>query len=229
MTRNYRDRREAGRVLAEALGEAGVGVGVGVGEADTGQPPRPLVLALPRGGVPVGYEVAQALSADLDVLIVRKLGVPGQPELAMGAVASGGGPVLNDAVIAEAGIKREDIDHAVQTERAELHRRAEAYRGDRPEPACRNRTVILIDDGLATGSTMLAAARAVRQAGPRELIVAVPVAPPHAFGAFAGVADRTVCPMTPTRFRAVGQWYEHFDQTPDTEVRDLLQRAWDER
>lgn len=221
----YQDRSDAGRALADALQEAGV----------PSHPPqatdqtdgRPLVLALPRGGVPVGSIIAERLNADLDVLIVRKLGVPGQPELAMGAIAGGGGSFLHDEVIQQAGVEREEIEQIMQRERAELQRRAAAYRGDRPEPAVRGRAVILVDDGLATGSSMMAAARAVRTGEPRELIVAVPVAPPYALDAFDEVADRTVCPLTPSSFRAVGQWYEHFDQTTDEEVRHLLSRVWD--
>jgi predicted phosphoribosyltransferase len=213
-SKHYRDRREAGRVLGKALKH----------HADRDDL---LVLALPRGGVPVGYEVAKALNAALDLLIVRKLGYPGHEELAMGAIATGGGQYLHEEVIERGGVERDQIDQVIEQERAEMRRREQAYRGDRAEAQVSGRPVVLVDDGLATGSTMMAAARAIRPQEPERIIIAVPVAPPHTLEAFDDIADETVCPLTPAGFRAVGQFYEQFEQTTDEEVRDLLAKSWE--
>lgn len=212
----YRDREEAGRALARQL------------EQYAGRP-EVLVLALPRGGVPVGYEVARALGAPLDVFLVRKLGVPGHEELAMGAIASGGVRVLNPRVVAQLGIHDADIERVAQREQAELERRERAYRGDRPPPGVQGCTVILVDDGLATGSTMRAAAAALKAMRPRRLVVAVPVAAPETRDELRAEVDEVVCPMTPEPFYAVGLWYEDFSQTTDAEVRDLLAAAAEAR
>ncbi len=208
----FRDRAEAGRTLAGRLSEY----------ADRDDV---VVLALPRGGVPVAYEVARALGAPLDVFLVRKLGVPGHAELAMGAIASGGTRVLNEEIVAGLGISPELIDAVAARESVELSRRERAYRGDRPPIDVRNRIVILIDDGLATGATMRAAAAGLRRAGPREIVVAVPLASRETCEAFRAEVDVVVCASTPEPFYAVGLWYEDFAQTTDAEVRDLLARA----
>ena len=183
------------------------------------------VLALPRGGVPVGYEVALALGAPLDVFLVRKLGVPGQEELAMGAIATGGVRVVNDAVVEELGIAPDVIEAVAAREQEELERRERAYRGERPAPDVSGRVVILVDDGLATGSTMRAAARALRKLGPARIVVAVPVAPREACAALRPEADEVVCAETPESFKGVGRWYDDFSQTTDEEVRALLQAS----
>jgi predicted phosphoribosyltransferase len=209
----FRGREEAGRRLGEALSEfAGRNT---------------LVLALPRGGVPVGYEVARALGAPLDIFLVRKLGVPGHEELAMGAIATGGVRVLNDEVVHALRVPGAVIDRVALVEQRELERREREYRGDRPEPDVRGRTVILVDDGLATGSTMRAAARALRAQHPMRLVVAVPVAAAETCESFEEEVDDVVCLRTPEPFYAVGLWYEDFSQTTDDEVRDLLARAND--
>ncbi len=210
----YRDRFEAGRVLADRL--AGL-----AGRPDV------LVLALPRGGVPVGFEVAALLHARLDVFVVRKLGLPGQPELAMGAIASGGIRVLNRDVLDYVDVPAAVIDSVASDELRELERRERQYRGDAPPPAIEGRTVILVDDGLATGSTMRAAAAAVRQRNPASVVVAVPVAPQETCDALRRdpAVDAVVCAITPQYFSAVGLWYADFSQTTDEEVRDLLDRA----
>jgi predicted phosphoribosyltransferase len=209
--RLFRDRRDAGRVLAGLLD----------GYRDR---PGVIVLGLPRGGVPVAYEVATALGAPLDVFIVRKLGVPGREELAMGAIASGGVMVLNPEVIAY-GVDRAEIERVTQREQRELERRERVFRGDRPPMRVAGRTVVLVDDGLATGSTMRAAVRALRQEGAGRIIVAVPVAAPSVCAEMEAEADQVVCAATPEPFRAVGLWYEDFAQTSDEEVRELLDRA----
>lgn len=209
----YKDRCEAGRVLASAV------------QRYAGRPDL-LVLALPRGGVPVAFEVAQALAAPLDTLVVRKLGLPGQEELALGAIASGGGVVLNEQVTDVYSLSQEVIDQVVDRETKELHRREHAYRGDRPAPPIKNKCVLLIDDGLATGSTMRAAIAAVKQHYPARLVVAVPVAPPQTVEALRQEVDDVICPAMPVVFRAVGQWYEQFDQVSDEQVRELLAKSW---
>ena len=209
--RHFADRSEAGHALAALLdGWAG--------RDDV------TVLALPRGGVPVGAEVARALGAPLDVFLVRKLGVPGHEELAMGAIASGGEPMLNDETVRALRITPEQIAQVVALERAELQRREQEYRGTRAAPDLAGRTVILVDDGLATGSTMHAAALAVRAAGPARIIVAVPVASEDACEMLRDAADEVVAVTTPEPFYAVGAWYRDFTQTTDAEVRALLAR-----
>jgi putative phosphoribosyl transferase len=181
-----------------------------------------VVLALPRGGVPVAYEVARALGAPLDVFLVRKLGLPGHRELAMGAIASGGVRVLNDDVVAWYRVPDAVIDEAAREEQAELERRERLYREGRPGVELAGRVVLLIDDGLATGSTMKAAVQAVRARGPRRIVVAVPVGAPETCREFQGIADEIVCARVPQHFSAVGQWYRDFSQTTDEEVRQLL-------
>jgi predicted phosphoribosyltransferase len=208
----FRDRADAGRALARRL-------------AHYANRPDVLVLALPRGGVPVAYEVARALNARLDVFLVRKLGVPGQEELAMGAIATGGVRVINDDVVNLLQIPDEVIDSVAEVQWRELERRERTYRDDRPLPDVRGRTVILIDDGLATGSTMRAAVAALRQQGPARVVVAVPVASASTCDDFRAEVDDVVCAQTPEPFYAVGSWYEDFTQTSDTEVHALLERA----
>ena len=212
MARPYRDRAEGGQALAAAL-------------ARYADRPDVLVLALPRGGVPVAYEVARALDAPLDVFLVRKLGVPGHEELAMGAVASGGVRVLNREVVDALAIPERVIDAVTASEEQELARRERAYRDDRPPPDARDRTVILVDDGLATGSTMRAAVAALRQQGPRRIVVAVPVAAPQTLEELGQEADEAVSPLAPEPFYAVGLWYDDFSPTTDDEVRALLRQA----
>lgn len=207
----FADRHEAGRALASLLARH-------AGRTDVA------VLALPRGGVPVAYEVAEALGAPLDVFLVRKLGMPGHPEFAMGAIASGGVRVLSDDVVRMYGISQEAIARVARAEQAELERREREYRQNHPAVDVRGRTVILVDDGLATGSTMRAAVQAVRQLGPARVVVAAPVGAPSTCGEFAAIADEVVCARTPEPFSAVGQWYRDFSQTTDEEVRDLLRR-----
>ncbi len=208
----FHDRRDAGRVLAERLRHY-------AGRPDV------LVLALPRGGVPVGYEVAQALGASLDVFLVRKLGVPGHEELAMGAIASGNVRVLNPDVIAMLHIPPHVLDDIAAREEVELQRREREYRGDRPPLDARGRVVILVDDGLATGATMRAAAASLRRHGVAGLVVAVPVAAEETCEALRPEVDEIICAVTPQPFYAVGAWYEDFSQTDDAEVRALLHRA----
>jgi predicted phosphoribosyltransferase len=213
--RYFQDRRAAGRVLAGLLQRYA-------------HRPDVIVLALPRGGVPVGFEVAAALGAPLDVFLVRKLGVPGHEELAMGAVSSGNVRVLNEDVVGSLRIPEGVIDAVTARELQELDRRELAYRGDRPEPDVRGRTVILVDDGLATGSSMLAAIHALRQRQPARIVVAVPAAPPDVCEQMRRKADAAVCVITPEPFESVGSWYEEFSQTRDDEVRDLLARSLSE-
>jgi predicted phosphoribosyltransferase len=208
----FPDRTEAGRLLAARL------------EKYAGKPDV-IVLALPRGGVPVAYEVARALHAPLDVFVVRKLGIPGHEELAMGAVATGGVRVLNDQAVRGLSIPNYVIDAVADWELRELERRERVYRGDRPPPEVRGKTVILVDDGLATGSTMLAAVRAMRQHGPARIVVAAPVASPDTCELLKGSVDEVVCAATPEPFYAVGLWYRDFSQTTDEEVRELLTRS----
>lgn len=209
----YKDRSEAGHVLAEALKPYG------------GRPDL-LVLALPRGGIPVAYEVARALAAPLDLMLVRKLGVPGHEELAMGAIATGGTRILNAEVIRALAITEADIERATEKEQGEIRRRELLYRGGRPLPEMAAHCLILIDDGLATGATMRAAIAALRQHRPAAIVVAVPVAPPDTVEALRAVADDVVCPATPEPFISISRWYEDFAQLSDEEVRDVLRRAW---
>jgi putative phosphoribosyl transferase len=208
----FRDRTEAGQVLATKL-------------AAYANRPDVLVLALPRGGVPVAFEIARALHAPLDVLIVRKLGVPGQKELALGAIASGGVRVLNDDVVRMLAIPDEVINKIAVHEQHEVERRERLYRADRPAIDVHGRTVILVDDGIATGATMRAAVTAVRQLQPAHIIIAVPAAASSTCDEFAAEVDELVCVIRPEEFFAVGFWYKHFSQTTDEEVRDLLQQA----
>ncbi|WP_166905180.1 phosphoribosyltransferase [Mycobacterium sp. DL440] len=205
--RTYQDRREAGRVLAEQL-------------VSYRNRPDVLVLGLARGGVPIAAEVACYLHAPLDVFVVRKLGVPQWQELAMGAVASGGGLVINDGLVSRLGIDDDTIVETIRHETAEVERREQAYRGGRPAPDFTDRTVILVDDGIATGATMLAAVRAVRAA--RQVVVAVPVGPPTVSDQLMEEADDVVCTSTPPQFQAVGQAFADFHQVSDDEVRRLL-------
>lgn len=208
----FRDRREAGQRLAATL----------TNYVDC---PKALVLALPRGGVPVAFEVAMALNAPLDVFVVRKLGVPGREELAMGAIATGGIRVINDDVVHMLNLTPEVIDQVTVDERRELKRREHAFRVGRPSPPIAGRIVILIDDGLATGATMRAAVQALRQQHPARIVVAVPTAVPETCEALRAEVDEIVCAATPARFGGVGRWYQDFSQTTDEEVRNLLQRA----
>jgi predicted phosphoribosyltransferase len=212
MRRIYVDRADAGRTLAESL-------------TAYRSAPEAVVLALPRGGVPVAYEVATALSLPLDVLVVRKLGLPSQPELAMGAIASGGAIVLNRDVLRYLHGGDDALELVRGRETAELQRRERQYRGNLPPLEMSGRTAIVVDDGLATGATMEAAVRSLTALGAKRIIVAVPVASVEARERVAAVADEVVCPYTPAFFSAVGQWYRDFEQTSDDEVRDLLERA----
>lgn len=205
----YADRRAGGRALAQRL----------CGYADREDV---LVLALPRGGVPVAAEVAQALGAPLDILVVRKLGLPGQPEYAMGAIASGDVRVLNTQVIQQLKLSASAIELVTRAELRELHRREKLYRGDRPPPIVRGRQVILVDDGMATGATMRAGVQALREMHPARIVVAVPVAAPETCPLLGQDADEVICGHTPDRFRSVGEWYARFEQTSDEEVRRAL-------
>jgi putative phosphoribosyl transferase len=208
----FRNRTEAGRLLAGHLKQYADRTDV-------------IVLALPRGGVPVAFEVAESLRAPLDVYVVRKLGVPGQEELAMGAIATGGVRVTNDEVLRHLHIPAEEFDAALARETEELERREREYRGHRPAPDLQGRIVILVDDGLATGSTMRAAAAALRQQEPARIVVAVPVGAVQTCEEFREVVDEVVCAVTPDPFHGVGQWYDDFTQTSDHEVHDFLGRS----
>lgn len=213
--RRFADRRDAGRLLAGVLaGHKGHDV---------------IVLALPRGGVPVAAEVASTLDADLDVLVVRKVGVPRQPELAMAAVASTGVTVVNHEVVRALGVPNHAFDSAVEIERRHVIERTRDLRSDRPAPDLGDRTVILVDDGLATGASMKAAVAAVRQGSPARVVVAVPVGPPDTVATLSRLADEIVCLMQPPRFLAVGEWYDDFTQVSDGEARKLLEEAWSQR
>jgi putative phosphoribosyl transferase len=212
MDARYHDRRDAGRRLAGELG-------------DYADRPAVIVLALPRGGVPVAYEVALALHAPLDVFLVRKLGLPGHEEYAMGAIATGGVRILDERVVRALGVSEAEIAAVTAAEQRELERRERRYRGDGPPPDVRGRTVLLVDDGLATGSTMLAAVTALRREAAARIVVAVPIAPLETCDALRDVADEVVCALTPEPFHAVGLWYEDFGQTSDDEVHELLARA----
>lgn len=211
-TTRFINRREAGRLLADQL----------QGYARRSDV---LVLALPRGGVPVAYEIAQKLRVPLDVLIVRKIGVPVHPELAMGAIASGGVQVLNRDVISQLDIDQDTIERATASAQCELDRRETAYRPGRPALDVRGRTVLLVDDGLATGATMRAAVQAMRKAGASRVVVAVPVAPAETALQFQELTDEFCCLLAPYDMFAISAWYETFDQVSDQEVRDLMQKA----
>jgi putative phosphoribosyl transferase len=212
MPRGFKDRYDAGCHLAERLEKY-------AGRNDV------IVLGLPRGGVPVAYEIARRLQLPLDVFIVRKLGVPGFEELDVGAIASGDVRVLNEDVLRFLPNAEQIIETATARERVELERRETLYRGNRPPPELRGRTVILVDDGLATGATMRAAVRALRERGAAHIVVAVPVGAPDTCREFEKEVDETICAIAPESFQAVGQFYEDFSQTTDDEVRELLQRA----
>jgi putative phosphoribosyl transferase len=213
ITKFFKNRAEAGRFLAQKLG----------GFADD---PMVVVLALPRGGVPVAYEVAHALNAPLDIFLVRKLGVPGYDELAMGAIASGDVRILNQRVVDYLDITDQTIEMVAAREQRELQRRERLYRGNRPQFDVRGRTVIIVDDGMATGSTMRAAVRALRKQQPQQIVVAVPVGARETCDSFTDEVDTMcVCAVTPEPFDGVGLWYRDFEQTSDDEVRQLLARA----
>jgi predicted phosphoribosyltransferase len=208
----FRDRRDAGKKLALKL------------SAYAGRPDG-LILALPRGGVPVAYEVARALTLPLDIFIVRKLGLPGREELAIGAIASGGVRVLNNDIIRMLSVPDEVINFVAKRESQELQRREKLYRGERPLPEIRDRMVILIDDGLATGASMRAAVAGLRARHPARIVIAVPAAAPETCDTFQTEVDEVVCAITPEPFYGVGRWYEDFSQVTDEEVRILLQEA----
>lgn len=208
----FLDRVHAGKKLAQLLTQY-------AGRNDV------VVLGIPRGGVPVAFEVAQALHAPLDILLVRKLGTPGQEELAMGAIASGGVRIVNEDVVHSLGISEAELESAIATQRAELQRREELFRGVRPPVSVRDKTVILVDDGIATGSSMLAAINALRSLQPKKIVVATPVAPSHANAQMMSLADEFVCVISTEWFFGIGQFYKSFPQTGDQEVRDLLSRG----
>lgn len=208
---DFDDRHDAGRQLAAHLAEMSL--------------TSPLVLALPRGGVPVAYEVAVALDAPLEVVVARKIGAPAQTELGIGAVAEGGEPIYDEAMLARLGLTRDALEETLGREREELDRRVRRYRGGRPLPALGQRDVVVVDDGLATGVTARAALRALRAHEPRRLLLAAPVGAPPSVEALAVEADEVVCLHTPPAFTAVGQWYRDFEQTDDTTVLELLERA----
>lgn len=212
MSRRFHDRKQAGQQLAAALDAY-------KGRKDV------IVLGLPRGGVPVAAEVAQSLGVPLDIFTVRKLGVPGREELAMGAIATGGARVLNRQIINQLGISQDKIDAVTDAEKRELARREAAYRTGRSAPSLRGKTVIVVDDGLATGSTMSAAVRGIKQQHPAKIIVAVPTGSDSGCYVLGHAADELVCLMTPRDFRAVGEWYDVFDQTEDATVQRLLEEA----
>ena len=213
MYRVYEDRRTAGRALVPELRRCDLH--------------DPIILGLPRGGVPLAYEIAVALHAPLDTIVVRKLGVPSQPELAFGAIASGGVRVINDDVVRSVfGLDDDVIERIADREMRELLRREKAYRLDRPYPELEGKDVVLVDDGLATGATMRAAAMAVKTRSPASIVVAVPVGSSSAVARVAAVVDRVICLESPASFYAVGQFYADFRQTSDQEVRELLQAAW---
>jgi putative phosphoribosyl transferase len=216
MAPQFRDRTDAGKALAGVVCRSILD-------------PNSLVLALPRGGVPVGFEVARALRTELDVFLVRKLGLPGQEELAIGAIASGGVRVLNESLIEELGLPRAVIDRLTAKAEDELKRREELYRRGRPALVVRDRTVILVDDGLATGATMRAASEALRLQEPARILIAVPVAAKEIVDEFRARAAEIICLHTPKEFTAVGVWYEDFSQTSDDEVEALLANATENR
>ncbi|HZO88858.1 MAG TPA: phosphoribosyltransferase [Chthonomonadaceae bacterium] len=207
----FQDRHDAGKQLATHLMQY--------------REQNPIVLALPRGGVVVGYEVAQALNAPLDVIVARKLGAPGHEELGIGAIAPGGVLVRDDLAIRYLGVTEEQLQRTITRETAEMERRIRSYRGDRPFPDLHGKTVILVDDGLATGVTARAAIRSIRQQNPQRIVLAVPVCAAETAQALRGEADEVICASTPINFRAVGLWYEDFEQVTDDEVITLLQQA----
>jgi predicted phosphoribosyltransferase len=213
MVERFLNRTDAGRRLASVLAPRFAGRG------------DVLVLALPRGGVPVAYEIAVTLDIALDVFVVRKLGLPGHEEFGIGAIASGGVRIVDDSVLRAYGVDADTLDRITARERRELERREQLYRDDRAFPSVRDRVVILVDDGLATGSTMRAAVTALRAEGPREIVVAAPVGAPETCSAMRRIADDVLCLEMPEPFYAVGLWYENFDQTDDEEVHELLERA----
>ena len=208
-----RNRISAGKELAEAL-QSYQGL------------ENVIVLALPRGGVPVAFEIAKNLKAPLDLMLVRKLGVPSYRELAMGAIASGDIKVLNPQVIHSYGITKAQIEEVEKREREELDRRAVAYRGQRPYPDLNDKIVIIVDDGLATGATMHAAIDAVHLQNPRSIVIAIPVAPPESISALRQKVDEVICPLQPTELSSIGQWYEDFSQVSDEDVTELLSQVW---
>jgi putative phosphoribosyl transferase len=208
----YRDRSEAGIILAEHL-------------KDYANKSNVIVLALPRGGVPVAFEIATALSIPLDIIIVRKLGVPGHKELAMGAIASGGTVVFNESLMQQLCLEQSSIDPVLKAEQKELERREVLYRGSRALPILLNKTIILVDDGIATGATMRAAVTALRKHKPDTIVIAVPVAARDTCEEMKKRVDKIVCPLMPINFYAVGLWYKKFPQTSDTEVIELLEKS----
>lgn len=211
-TRRYRDRRHAGRVLAAHVRPHVAGT-------------ESIILGLPRGGVPVAYEIATALDVPLDVLVVRKLGVPGYGELAFGAIAEGADPVLNRPLIAMLAISPSEIAATIEREREELERRERTYRSGRPQADCAGRTTVLVDDGLATGATMSAAIEAVRSRGAECVVAAAPVGPRETLALLESLADAVVCPLVPAPLDGVGSWYDDFSQVPDAQIRNLLHEA----
>jgi putative phosphoribosyl transferase len=216
MESRFRDRRQAGRVLAQKL-------------EGYARNPDVVVLGLPRGGIPVAFEVAHALRAPLEVFLVRKLGVPEYEELAMGAIAAGGVRLVNWDTVEALGVSQSALDAVIRKEERELSRRERLYRTDRPPLTVAGKVVILVDDGLATGSTMRAAVAALREQRPARIVIGVPIAAPSTCGELAAVADAIVCAVTPESFYSVGAWYEDFSQTTDEEVRELLELAARER
>jgi predicted phosphoribosyltransferase len=212
MPQTFSNRKSAGQALAE--------------EVAPHVDPDALVLALPRGGVPVAHEIAAAHDLALDLLLVRKLGVPGHEERAFGAIASGGARHVDESLCRQLGIDDQTIEAVTQREQAELNRRAEAYRGDRPQPDLSARSVFLVDDGVATGATMQAGIEAVASQGPPQVNVALPVAPPDTVAVLDAAADEVICLQTPARFAAIGQWYDDFEQVTDEQVRALLEANW---
>ncbi|EHL30444.1 phosphoribosyltransferase [Legionella drancourtii] len=208
----FTDRQEAGTILAEYL-------------KDYANQSNVIILALPRGGVPVAYEIATALAIPLDIFIVRKLGVPGHEELAMGAIASGGTVIFNELLISALNLDQSSIDLVLQAEQKELLRRELLYRGDRPFPKLLDKTIILVDDGIATGSTMFAAVKALRKYKPASIIIAVPVAARETCEEMTQLVEKVICPLQPINFYAVGLWYENFTQTSDNEVIELLEKS----
>ncbi len=209
----FKDRSQAGKQLAQRL-------------SAYANRPDVLVLALPRGGVPVGFAIAEALDVELDVMLVRKLGMPGHEEYAIGAVGAGGVRVLQAGLLESGIVSAEEVEQASDRALAEISRRDRLYRAGRPAPALAGRCVILVDDGIATGATLRAAIEIVRRADVARLVVAAPVGPPESVEALAAEVDQMVCLATPEHFYAVSQWYRHFDQTGDEEVQDLLALAW---